>query len=1369
MRKWFHLLALMPLLTMAESYLPPERPLPDLSDLTRADEIVAKSPVLGEFLPGKLRSSIPLNGTWRLSPLETAEQPFGPADSRELNCAAPEFDDSAWNSIRVPLNWYLLPQNEYGKIYRSGEMLNPVSAGGNLVHGIINSYAKGWYRRELVLDAIPAGTRAVISFERIGYQAELFVNGKPAADCHHGDFVVFESDITDLLTPGKNVLALRVCADIRPINGRFPHTYGAMWGMNSYKGGIWGRVKLDFVAAPRVESVKLIAPASGKLELHASVINSGIKPLTVVPGISVIEARKGAAANGREYPALELKPGRNELSFPFQEPTPHLWSFREPNLYFATLFFRNSDRILSADTTRFGFRDFEIRGKKFYLNGEETYLFFESAHSIHFGGFDTSDGHAIRPAERIGGYKKLGYNMIRTAHMPVPQEVLDCADEFGMMVYDEWSMCFVTGIAKEVFEQNNLSELAKFVAADHNHPSVVMWSLGNEVSHKLDPELPAQLDKQYDLVRELDLQKRPICSFAGMADTECYGKAKLKTDVLDLHCYIGMTDSWTLTNRVSDSYQRQLAAIYGDGKEFPQPYIISESVGGGWGYSLDPNYHSNVPEYLEIMKRPFHWGEPGSTGYSGAIGVAAATDPNRAGLYFQNRMGRRILELFRLDPNYSGISPWFAEHTMKSARVWNQEYYPGLRLPGSFAPRQLLAGTTVKLENFLINSGNRTLSAPELRVSLELNGKEYEIDRMRFAISRPGSRLFVRREVTMPMLSDGRGELKLTLFEGDQEVGRNSYDITFHTMPEPLTDSLPVAVLSRDPALNSWLKKLNINATFLASPESLSRFSRAVVAGKESLPRNVQKALRNWVKEGGFLLALECESGFVPGFSEYRSIVVGAPLVELVAINHPLFAGLHQDDFDLWTECGNGYVTETAVIPLDKTMLAANGIYTHNRKAGAVVVEAGFGKGRVLVSTFNARRIADRNGAAAKWLGNLLRYFASAGTKLATPEALVPQERITEFDVDPACVRFVDLRPCANRAFRDEQEGDGKGGWTDQGGNDYRNFPSGKQTGAGVPFDLIDPAANGGNGCLMLRGAGFPGGPATVKNITVNAKARTLYFLHTAAYVSGTAPVAYYVIHYADDTTAKVPLIPGRNIADWWNQSLPDFAFPAFARPNKATSSVSFFVAAWDNPTPEKEIKSFDFVSADNGAVVALAAVTFLPALDATSLLPLEGGGNPWICGRDGAGKPATARMVSGKNPVGRTAMQVCFPATGNSGFPFAIAPVQLGGMAGRTPSYLSILFRSRSESVVDIQVPDKNWRGHLSLPLDLALSRGEWVRIRFDLKKNVRQTGVAFPLAEPRSEIGFFNGKEREFGYPRNEATFEVADLRYEFDSQTK
>ncbi|NCB30909.1 MAG: hypothetical protein EOM66_05815, partial [Clostridia bacterium] len=83
--------------------------------------------------------------------------------------------------------------------------------------------------------------------------------------------------------------------------------------------------------------------------------------------------------------------------------------------------------------------------------------------------------------------------------------------------------------------------MKQFVLQDYNHPSVVMWVLGNEVEHRRDPALVRQLRKQIALVRELDLQKRPIAAFAGVGNLINYGSAKFDTDVIDYHLYVGIT------------------------------------------------------------------------------------------------------------------------------------------------------------------------------------------------------------------------------------------------------------------------------------------------------------------------------------------------------------------------------------------------------------------------------------------------------------------------------------------------------------------------------------------------------------------------------------------------------------------------------------------------------------------------------------------------------------------------------------------------------------------------------------------------------------------------------------------------------------
>ncbi len=1368
MKKVFQILFLLPLAAAAaETWLPPERPLPDLRELTKKGEVVAVSSKLGNFSPAAFESTLSLDGTWKLTPLETSEKPFGRASSEELKFAEPNFNDSAWRSIRVPLNWFLMPENDYRRIFREGSTQDPDSNGGNDLNGVVNPYVKGWYRHTLELKKIPAEFRAVLSFERIGYEAELFVNGHPAGR-HHGDFVPFSTDVTGLLKPGKNVIALRVLSDYRPPDGKFIRTHGAMWGYSTYKGGIWGHVKLDWIASPRIESVQLVSPASGKLRMHAVVINAETAPFTVTPGISVVQAQKDATPRGMEYSPVVLKPGRNELDFTFDEPDPKLWSVEHPNLYFATLFFRNDKRIVSADTQRFGFRDFTVRGTKFYLNGKETYLFFESAHSARFGGSATPSGHSLDPAEMIAGYKKLGYNMLRTAHMPVPQEVLDRADELGMMIYDEWGMAFITAIDEPAFEKNNLAELARFVATDHNHPSVAMWSLGNEVPHRRSPALVRQLDKQTDLVRELDLQKRPVCTFAGVGNVVAYGRSKLKTDVIDLHIYTGISDPWTLIESNMDQYYRWGEEIYGNGKTLDKPIIISECVGGGWGMRYDDSYRpGDIERYLRLMRQDFTWGNPGAAGYSGSIGIAAASDRNCGVDYLQNRLGRRVLEQLRLNEHVSGFAPWFADHRMKSAPVWNQRYYPGLRLPNSFAPRQLFAGSKRPVEAFLINSGDEELKSPRLELSLDADGKTTKLGSVAFSPSAPGTRLSVQTTLTVPESVSGKGELKLTLFDDDREVGRNSYDVTLHPVPSPIADALPVAVLSDDPTLAKELRRMGINGVRVKVPAELAQYRRAVFAGNADFSKPFQAAVRNWVEQGGFLLILEPENDDVPVFPEYRTVLLGTPLVEAAVPEHPIFHALEADDFDTWAENSNGFVAERILLPLDETLLAAKGRFLSEPQAGTTIAEARLGKGRLLISTVGARKIADRNGAAATLLGNLFRYFASPVAE-PVPSPFLKQQLRNSFDADMRQAEFIDLRKYANRGFRDDKEGDGKGGWTDQGDNDYRQMPSGKQTAAGITFDLIDPAANHGNGCIMLKGTQFHQVPAAVNGIRIGAKAKALYFLHTAAFVTANTPFARYRILYSDGTGDEIPLIPGRNIADWWSKLLPENAYPAFPVANPVTKQVSFYAFEWNNPAPEKTIESLDFISDGMGPVAVLAAVTLLPPNADADVLRLASAKQRWAQGNEPSGVPGTAQIVKTATPVGNTAVRIDFPATGRNDFPFAIGRIDLSALKERIPTHLSVLFRSDSEGVVDLMVPEKAWRGSLSVPLELGLSKGRFVRVRFDLKKDFHLVGSSFPLSEIRDEIGFFNGKDRINGYPRRKVSFEIADLRYEFADQS-
>ena len=185
--------------------------------------------------------------------------------------------------------------------------------------------------------------------------------------------------------------------------------------------------------------------------------------------------------------------------------------------------------------------------------------------------------------------------------------------------------------------------------------------------------------------------------------------------------------------------------------------------------------------------------------------------------------------------------------------------------------------------------------------------------------------------------------------------------------------------------------------------------------------------------------------------------------------------------------------------------------------------------------------------------------------------------------------KMVDLKAVVNMDWRDEVWGDGKGGWTDQGDTDMRNIEVGVRTFFGIPFDVIDPAKNGGKAVLTLKSRKFPPGPAAA-TAPVGLKARSLYFLHASAWTGG--QMATYIVHYEDGTTAEVPIRAKEEICDWWGPAHGAKYRVAFHVPNAKTDDVGMLVFGWDNPQPDKVIKSLELKSEMADGIVLVAAVT---------------------------------------------------------------------------------------------------------------------------------------------------------------------------------
>ena len=189
----------------------------------------------------------------------------------------------------------------------------------------------------------------------------------------------------------------------------------------------------------------------------------------------------------------------------------------------------------------------------------------------------------------------------------------------------------------------------------------------------------------------------------------------------------------------------------------------------------------------------------------------------------------------------------------------------------------------------------------------------------------------------------------------------------------------------------------------------------------------------------------------------------------------------------------------------------------------------------------------------------------------------------------------VDLSGAANRDLHDTKEGDRKGGWLDQGGNDLGNLMPGDWMMKGVPFRVIDPAANGGKAVIVLKGTFTPWAPERVTVATPNQRVEKLHFLHACGWGAeqAGAPVVTYVLTHQDDRRTTIACRNRIEIADWWYFNSVEKAQVAWTGKNAITSAFRLFLYTWQNPEPTNAVRSIEMIGGQY-ASPAVLAVTIL-------------------------------------------------------------------------------------------------------------------------------------------------------------------------------
>ena len=1324
--------------------------------------------------PAQLTTERTLNGTWKFSGVISAEKSF-PADvdlaSGFMN---PEFDDSDWDTIPVPQSWF----------WKYPDARNQAKP-----------HTRGLYRRSFELsDSDLEHRRVILKFGCVGYEAKVFLNGREVGT-HHGDFTPFEIDATDAAKPGKNVLALRVISSFGPTFGRrekISHVYGTQWSIWSYKAGIWQDVTLSLEPELRIQKL-FVNPRIGDntLGVNYTILNHTGKTFQgTLDGIVTGAMKENAnAPAGKMSVTVELKPGINTGSIRIRLKNPQLWSVDRPWLYYANLLLRENGRIVSAANTRFGFREFRTKDGRFYLNGEEIYLFGENIPSISYGGSPRAaavDRRLI--TEYLLTMRNFGYNIIRTSHQPVIPAVLEAADECGMMIFHEWGWSFNTEIDEKEFQKNNLEEIAEFVEASYNHPCVTMWSLGNEIPHGNRPEIARQLDLQVQRVRALDGQKRPVSTFSGSAGWQSYGRTKLDTDVHDLHTYVSLARPWTERNGEADFLYQGLLEIYGEKKHLSRPLVAWENVGFSWGFlynsNKNPGFKRNSPEeYLRYAEGETSWGDPRGIGYTGCMSLAEAVDPNVSDLVPMTRFGKRIFELYRLDRRFSGFAPWFGKPELKTATLWTQPVLPMIRNNQYLFPRNLYAGERSDWTLEIANDSNRDYRNLRLVLMLtDADGNTLPVSEATVA-ELPAHRNSAQPlTLAIPAVAPGFRQLRLTLFDGETEIARNYYNLRLAS-PSIRTDAITPArnVYLYDTGapknvakLREWLEAFRIPYRITRKFSGLTQPATVIVpaesAEKQKFTLRDEPEVTGFLNDNGILLVLEQRNPH--STSPVPSQLVESPMAfcDPIVLTHPIFEGLTARDFDSWNNTECGYVLHANYMPFTVNALAAKGTVLGRKEIGMGVVEAatGNGSGRAILSQLLATSSVPQDSSAMLYLRNLISY--AVGAKELWKEAR-PLSKMQEsfFSILPERMVAVDLAPWTTRGFSDEEDGDRQGGWTDQGDSGARIMQTGTvMEGDSIPFEMTDPAKNGGKSCIVLAGTERPYFPLAVKGIEAGKKFNRLFFLHTAAW--GDSPNAgRYRIHYADGKSVDIPLIGKRNIGDWWSASPLPEARPGIFRKNPAGHNVGTFVMEWRNPMPQNEIASIDFLSPlyrDKAEIDWAPTATAVPVLIAISgeqahPNPAEITGKAYkrLLPACDTGSKLPGK-VQERQKDGRREWNILFPASQAGEIPAAFFQFDPAGLSEQYDQ-LTLTIRSRNDGAVELRLPQKDWRGYYLGTLRLTgdnKPRTYRLRVGRELTRS-----AAFTFRDLRGELFFFHRAGDSGNRPRPELNFTVEAITLE------
>jgi beta-galactosidase/beta-glucuronidase len=389
-----------------------------------------------------------------------------------------------WTTIPVPSCWEL---QGFGK-YDYG-----------LTKDSIRGKEQGLYKYEFSVPANWKNKTVKIAFEGVMTDAEVKINGKSAGEKHQGAFYAFKYDITSLLNYGaKNLLEVTVSKHSSNESVNAAERRADYWIF----GGIFRPVYLEALPAYHFEDINIYAEANGSFGAKVTALGY---PEKVTVELYDAQGKLFGQADGKNW--------HGDLPIYFVTHTfhsPKLWTPETPYLYRAVFKMYNKQKLLHAVEKKIGFRTVEVKARDgIYINGVKVKMKGVCRHSFYpTTGRTTSKKLSI---EDVSLMKDMNMNAVRMSHYPPDEHFLDVCDSLGLFVIDElagWHGHYDTPTGTKLVKE--------MVEHDCNHPSVILWSNGNEGGHNFD------LDT---IFKEYDIQNRTVIhpwQFFGSIETQHY-------------------------------------------------------------------------------------------------------------------------------------------------------------------------------------------------------------------------------------------------------------------------------------------------------------------------------------------------------------------------------------------------------------------------------------------------------------------------------------------------------------------------------------------------------------------------------------------------------------------------------------------------------------------------------------------------------------------------------------------------------------------------------------------------------------------------------------------------------------------------------